>query len=196
MTEIADRKNGLPFRRYAHHIYALGQRIVAWAIRSLSNTDQPMLGYVWRAWLIAIIPAILISVVVNLVFGSLDWGRLASKGSVSTGPPAMWVVATAWVVGMVLLNPWLETLLMWPILRVLKLFIPEQLWVAVVSAWLWGGFHSLLVPGWGITTAWGFFIFSVCFLEWEKKSTGRAIIVTASVHMCQNAVPAILVVTL
>jgi len=85
---------------------------------------------------------------------------------------------------------------MWPILRILKWVIPSKLGIAVVSAIIWGNIHSQFAHILGLTAAWGFFIFSVCFLEWEKKSTGRAIIVTACVHMCLNAVPAMLVVTL
>jgi len=100
MTEIADRKNGLPFRRYAHRIYAIGERIVAGAIRSLRNTDQPMISYIWRAWLIAIIPALLISTIVNLVFELPGPAGLAPKDPASNASP------TIWLVGTLLVSPW------------------------------------------------------------------------------------------
>jgi hypothetical protein len=42
-----------------------------------------------------------------------------------------------------------------------------------------------------LSVAWPFFVFSICFLEWEKISKRRAIVVTALLHTCQNLLPAI-----
>jgi hypothetical protein len=147
-----------------------------WVLRVLRNTDRSMVGYVWRAWLIALLPSLAISAVVTLV--------LPDHEPPLKGPAAFLVV------GALLVSPWLETLMMWPVLWVLKQFSGSTVGVAAASAVLWGILHSLAAPTWGLVVAWPFFVFSVCFLEWEKNTTtGRAIVATALVHMCQNSLP-------
>ena len=146
----------------------------------LSRTDLPARTYVWRAAVIAFIPSIMISIVVTLA--------LPHKSPTFDGPVAFVVFS------MLILSPWIETLLMWPILWVLKRFTRNQLSIALGSMAVWAILHSLASPAWGLIIAWPFFIFSVCFLEWEKKSKIKAIVVTALVHTCQNAIPVIAVV--
>jgi hypothetical protein len=150
-------------------------------IRSLRNTDRSIASYVWRAWLISFIPGLAIATIVFNALGLQPYKDL----TVDKSP-------TFWVFGVVLLSPWAETLLMWPILAILKEVFRKQLWVALASALIWGYVHSRFAVGWGLAVIWMFFVFSLCFLEWEKKSKSKAIIVTASVHMCQNAVPALI----
>jgi hypothetical protein len=144
---------------------------------ALRNTDRPILSYVWRAWLIAFIPTMLIAPVVQ--------SAMPDKVPSFDGP----IVIT--VLGVLVLSPWAETLLMIPILWILKRTTGETLWIAVASAVVWGLLHSALAPAWGFAVTWPFFVFSLCFLEWEKKSRGNAIKVTAMVHMCHNMVPAL-----
>jgi hypothetical protein len=93
--------------------------------------------------------------------------------------------------GVLFFSPWLETVLMWPALWVLKRLIRNSLGVAFASAILWGGLHSLVSPTWGLIVLWPFFVLSLCFLEWQKRSTGRAILVTGLVHTCNNSLPAV-----
>lgn len=143
----------------------------------LSRTDLPALSYVWRAAVIAFVPSIILSTVVSLF--------LPGKAPTFPGPAVLVVLSV------LIFSPWIETLLMWPILWILKRFIRHQLFIALGSAAVWAIFHSLAVPTWGLVIAWPFFIFSVCFLEWEKKSKRTAIVVTALVHTCQNTIPAI-----
>jgi hypothetical protein len=75
---------------------------------------------------------------------------------------------------------------MWPVLSILKRANQETHQVAIVSGAIWGILHGLRSLSGGMTSAWGFFVLSMCFLEWKKKSTGKAIVVTSSVHMCWN----------
>lgn len=147
---------------------------------ALRNTDQHILSYVWRAWLIAFIPSAAIGIIVGLL--------LPDKMPSFDGP----LVGTVLI--MVLIGPWLETLLMWAILSVLKRIVKKTLVVAVASAVIWGVLHSLGAPAHGLVIAWPFFVFSLCFLEWQKKSTGKALATTALVHMCQNALAALALV--
>ena len=81
---------------------------------------------------------------------------------------------------------------MWPILGIISCFTRKPLWIASVSAVIWGGLHSLVVPTWGLIAWWPFLVLSLCFLEWRKKSLGKAVTVTALVHTCQNTLVFIL----
>jgi len=138
----------------------------------LARTDLPALSYVWKAALIAFIPSLLIGKVVDLALP--DYTPSFNEPVVSE------------LFGALLFSPWTETLFMWPILWILKKFIRNQLTVAISSAVVWAILHSLGAPAWGLGVAWPFFIFSLCFLAWEKKSIGKAIVVTALLHTCQN----------
>jgi hypothetical protein len=152
-----------------------------WVLRILRNTDQRMWSYVWKATLISLIPSLAISAVVALV--------IPGKGPDFEGPPLIFTL-----LGILVLSPWLETLLLWGTLWVIKRLLKGPVQIAIAAAVLWGMLHSLGTPTWGLSVAWPFFVFSVCFLEWEKRSKGRAIVVTALVHTCQNIIPAIAVV--
>lgn len=143
----------------------------------LRNTDRPLAGYVWRAALVAFIPSVLLSAVVTSLFPS---------GTPDFEGPVL-VLALTFVV----VSPWLETLLMWPILTVLQRFSRNTLTVAAASALVWGLLHSLAAPAWGLVVVWPFFVFSICFLEWRKRSRGMAIVATALVHTGQNLLPAL-----
>jgi hypothetical protein len=93
------------------------------------------------------------------------------------------------VFSVIIFSPWVETLLMFPILWILKRFIRNNLAVAFTSAAIWAVLHSTIAIAWGFVIWWAFFVFSICFLEWEKKSKKQAIVATASIHMCQNFFP-------
>ena len=149
-------------------------------LRILRNTDQRVWNYVWKATLISLLPSLAISAVVM--------SMLPDEGPSFEGPVVLSVI------GMLVLSPWLETIILWGILWILRRFMARRTRIAIASAVLWGGLHSLMAPAWGLIVAWPFFVFSVCFLEWEKKSKGRAIVVTALVHTCQNLLPAIALV--
>ncbi len=144
-------------------------------LRILRNTDQPIRSYVWRAWLIVFLPTVAIGMI---------GAALGIPGPEVPLPDKLGSFAVA----AVLIAPWAETLLMLPILWILKRFIRSTLWVAFASAVVWGMLHALNAIGHGLTATWMFLVFSLCFLEWEKKSKATAIGVTALVHMCQNSV--------
>jgi hypothetical protein len=154
----------------------LWKRVIA----LLRNTDQPIRSYIWQAWLIAIIPATVISIVVGLI--------MPEDMPLTREPPVVIAVSA------LVIAPWLETFLMVPILWILKLTVRKTLWVAGVSAVLWGILHSTEAVTWGFAVAWPFFVFSLCYLEWQSKSTLTAIGVTAILHACHNMVPTLFLV--
>lgn len=150
----------------------------------LRNTDQPIRSYVWRAWLVLFIPTVPISIIATVAG--------------IPGPDIPSDRLGSFAVGAILIAPWAETLLMLPILWILKRFIGSTLWVAFASAVIWGMLHALNAIGHGLTAAWMFLVLSVCYLEWEKKSQATAIGVTTLLHMCQNslAVSALILVVI
>jgi hypothetical protein len=178
-----DRLKGVSASRSEHGLEVAEEPEKNWwhrILASLRNTDQPLFSYIWRAWLIALIPSLAMSIIVSFV--------MPDKLPKFEGPLAGTVVLLA------LVGPWFETFLMWPILWVLKKTVRKTLWVAAVSAVIWGIVHSLGAAAHGLTTAWPFFVFSLCFLQWQQKSTGRAITTTALLHMCHNTLPALCLV--
>ncbi len=154
-------------------------------LRLLGNTDQPMLSYIWRAWLMALIPSLALTALVAL--------SAVFRGTSGQNPPLLGESPWGITFGALIFSPWLETLLMWPILGLVKIFTQKPLEIAVASGLIWGGLHSLAMPGWGLTTWWPFVVFSLCFMAWQKKSVGRAITVTALVHTCHNALAIVFV---
>ena len=154
-------------------------------LQCLCNTDRGIGSYVWRASLISLIPSLVVSAVVTIALLMLHQPLNDPPG---TGGPVLLVLF-----GALFFSPWLETVLMWPALWILKRLIRNSLGVAFASAILWGGLHSLVSPTWGLIVLWPFFVLSLCFLEWQKRSTGRAILVTGLVHTCNNSLPAVAV---
>lgn len=146
-------------------------------LRILRNTDQGIGSYVWKAGLIAVVPSLVVSFVLTTAMQS-------GPGPMINGP------AITAILGVLILSPWLETLLMWPILWLLQKFMENNVAVAATSAAVWGVLHSLSAPFWGIVIVWPFFVFSLCFLEWRRISIRKAILATGLTHTCQNILPA------
>lgn len=151
-------------------------------LQILRNTDQPMLSYVWRAWLIILLPVVVMTTAKSLL--ELPGPDVESSSLLNSDQSLRW----SFLVPAGFVCPWVETLLMWPILWTLKRVMGNQkiFGIALVSAVIFGCLHGLSGISWGLTATWGFFVFSLCFLEWEKKSRYAAILVTGSVHTVNN----------
>jgi len=81
-----------------------------------------------------------------------------------------------------------------PILWGLSFITKRKALLALMSALLWAGAHSLAAAAWGLVVIWPFFIFSCSYLTWREKSWRHAIFVTFCVHAFQNFLPGILAV--
>ncbi|WP_154223150.1 CPBP family glutamic-type intramembrane protease [Marinicella rhabdoformis] len=88
----------------------------------------------------------------------------------------------------VFLAPILETLLMVLIIKTLSFFRLAMLPTAFISALIWAVLHSLSVPFWGVGVFVLFFILSISYLNWRKKSFTSAFWITVSIHMLNNGV--------
>lgn len=148
-------------------------------LRMLRNIDQPVRSYVLRAWLISIVPTF-------LFIGPIALGMALL---VDYDPPLPTLDLGFLTFGALFLAPFVESLIMWPILWILMRLLRKTLLAALVSAVIWGVLHGLQNVVQGIVITWAFFVFSLCFLEWKKKSILTGIGVTALLHMCHNMVP-------
>lgn len=149
-------------------------------IEILRDTSLPPHKYIWRAALISFIPSLLMGIVVS--------GFAPDNGPTFEGS------TLSILLGVVLFSPFIETLLMIPIFWVIKRFTQNLIWIAICSALTWAALHSLAAPAWGFSIVWAFFVFSLSFLVWDKKSRKHAILVTTSIHMCQNLIPALAII--
>ncbi|HLP25454.1 MAG TPA: hypothetical protein VK477_07245, partial [Acidobacteriota bacterium] len=61
-----------------------------------------------------------------------------------------------------------------------------------LSVIVWALLHSTSHRLWGVGIAWPFLLFSVCYLNWEKRSRSHAFLMTAAFHGLHNLVLALL----
>ena len=93
---------------------------------------------------------------------------------------------------LVLFSPIVETLIMGGVLLALLRFLTPT-WAVVASAIVWGVFHSLAAPVWGLIIWWPFLVFSTLFVAWRGRSLALAFLMPMAVHMLQNLPPALLI---
>lgn len=177
---MLNRGSDLPLIAWIRRAQALGMKMIQFILSVLRNTDRPIPVYVWHAWLIDVVPCLLIAVPVLELLGPPVHGAV--------DPPIQTLMTLSFFSELVVKAPWTETLIMWPILFVLRLILGNTMWVPVASGLIWGNLHALGGLQWGVSQIWSFFVLSVCFLEWEKKSRGLAILVTGLLHMWANLV--------
>lgn len=130
---------------------------------------------------VSFVPTMILSLV--LAFSGVLTGGNAPEFE---GPPAVVLF-----VGIFLVSPLLETLLMAAILRLLMWATNEPVQLALASAVVWAILHSLMTPIWGLVVAWPFFVFSLAYLAWRRISWTKAILVAAGIHALHNLLPAI-----
>jgi hypothetical protein len=87
----------------------------------------------------------------------------------------------------VVIAPIFETLMMGPILWVLKRIRPSQTILPLLSAAVWAGLHLDRA----IYVAWAFYVFSHAYLAWRPRGWWRTVGVTASIHGFYNLLPGI-----
>lgn len=143
-------------------------------LQTLSNTDQPVISYVWRAWLMTSIPSTIIGMVAFYALSAFGYEAPHSDMSFAF-----------LVIGGVVVMPWVETVFLGWLLIILRSIIGRT-WDCLVSAAIWGFLHASFSLVQGVSAAWGFYVYSRSFLEWDKKSRNKAICVTALIHMCHN----------
>ena len=156
------------------------QKKQSWLLSLLFNNQISMWKYVLRAGLISLVP----SLVFVLILGFS--GAITQEAGPEFKGPAIGLF-----IGLVIIGPPIETLLMAGGLWILSFITKRQVWLAVISAFAWAAVHSLIAPAWGLGVIWPFFVFSCSYLNWRRRSWWRAILVTSCVHAFQNFLPSI-----
>jgi len=148
---------------------------------SLLFDDQiSMWKYILRTGLISLVPSLIIVMILGLT------GIITEETS-----PEFEGSAIGLFIWLVIIGPPLETLLMGGGLWILSFITKRPVRLAIISAFVWAGLHSLMAPAWGLGVIWPFFVFSCSYLSWRRCSWWRAILVTSCVHAFQNTLPAI-----
>lgn len=149
----------------------------------LFDNQISMWKYVLRTGLISLVPSLIIVLILGLTGVVTEDTGPGFKGS-----------ALGLFIGLVIVSPLLETLLMGGGLWILSFITKRQVLLVVISAFFWAGVHSLIAPAWGLGVIWPFFVFSCSYLNWRRRSWWRAILVTSCVHAFQNILPSIAVI--
>lgn len=154
-----------------------------WLLSLLFDNRISMHMYILRTGLISLVPSVIIAIILGL-FGIISEEMGPDfKGS-----------ALSLLIGIVILGPPIETLLMGGLFRVLSFITKRKVQLAMMSAVVWAGLHSIVAPAWGLGVIWPFFVFSCSYLAWLQRAWWRAVLVTSCVHAFQNILPAITIV--
>ena len=159
------------------------QKRQPWLLSLLFDNQIPIWKYVLRTGLISLVPSLIISMILGVTGVINEDTGPEFKGS-----------AIGLLIGLVIIGPPLETLLMGGGLWILSFITKRPVRLAIISAFVWAGLHSLMAPAWGLGVIWPFFVFSCSYLSWRRRSWWRAIFVTSCVHAFQNILPAIVVI--
>lgn len=148
------------------------------------DTSVSMRKYVLRMGLISLVPSIIIAILLGVSGIADEESRLVFEGPILVLVPLILIA-----------GPAIETLLLSFTLWLLSFFSKRKVVLALVSALIWAGLHSVAAPAWGLVVFWPFFVFSCSYLAWREKSWGRAVWVTFCIHVFQNVLPGIAIVS-
>jgi len=154
--------------------------------RFLFEPNRPLWRYCLLAGPIALLPSVALLVGVCFILEALG---VNTKAFMPPGPDP----TLAGLFGTVVFAPVLETLLLGWFLSVLTSLGKDRIFVAISSAILWGGLHSLHGLLWFFGTVWSFFVFSAAYLAWRPTSFKHAFVAAATTHAFVNLVAAIVI---
>ena len=146
----------------------------------------PSILFADRRPVLVVLLAFVLTIAGSFVLGALVT-QVAGDG---VGPDLGKAPPVVLLIGLALVSPLLETLLMGGIIDLLRRWMGG--WqAAVASAAIWGVLHSLLASWWGAVIWWPFLIFSIVWLTWRPRGFWVAAALVTSVHVLQNLGPAI-----
>lgn len=154
-----------------------------WLLSILFDNGISAPRYIIRTGLISLIPSLAISFILGFL------GIMNENTAPDIQGSALFLF-----VGMVIIGPLIETLLMSPVLKLLSFITKHKIRLAIMSAFFWAIMHSLLASAWGLGVVWPFFVFSCSYLNWCERAWWRAILITSGVHAFQNFLPTIIVI--
>ena len=130
-------------------------------------------------WLLSMTGSIALAALSNVVAPSLASPEFPMKG------------ATAFVL-LVIIAPFIETLIMAGFLSLFLRFMPPAAAI-LLSAVGWGIAHSTQALGWGLVIWWPFLIFSTLYVVWRQRGFWAGVGVAALTHAMQNLGPGLVV---
>lgn len=140
---------------------------------SLFDTGQNKFAYLGKALLLDLPVCLAVAVVIGLL--SSEPGPDFSK----YGPAELLFLLGVFA-------PLIETGMMMLIFGVLRWFTKREPILIALSVVIWALLHSASHPLWGAGIAWPFLLFSVCYLNWGKRSRSQAYLMTAAFHGLHN----------
>jgi hypothetical protein len=140
----------------------------------LANTQQPIKLYIIKVTLLAVSIGLPIAYLLGFFFPDAE-------------VPDFEVDVHLFVTG-VLFGPVIETVLMIPIIALLRKITQNIYYVSIFSAFFWGVIHSLQAPLWGVGVFTLFFLLTIAYQNWDVRSRGHALLVVTSIHALNNAV--------
>jgi len=144
----------------------------------IKNTNQPLKFYIFKVYILAICIGLSIGFLLEYFFPNADTPDFE--------------VGIELFVGAVFIGPIIETILMIPIIYLIKKVTANILYVSIISALFWGGLHSLQAPLWGIGVFTLFFLMTMAYQYWDTHSRGHALLVVMMIHALNNATVVIL----
>jgi hypothetical protein len=138
--------------------------------------DRSVVGYFLRVFPVLYIGAACLAALASLFF------------SPDSSDPR-WIEDGFWlrVFGLIFFSPYLETLLMLVVFKLLSLFVDGLVFKALASGLIWGIAHAWIHPISGFSATWSFFVLSMCYLSWFPVSPKTAFCLTTGLHMATNA---------
>ena len=148
--------------------------------RFLLRPTVPLWKYCLLAFPLALVPSILLALIARQVFV-----MLGANVDLISAPDLKATMGEFF--GAVVFAPVTETLALALLIVALSRLSQRTLFIAVVSAILWGSLHGTFGALWFFGTAWSFFVFSCAYLHWRKQSFGRAFLAASVPHALVNA---------
>lgn len=105
-------------------------------LKLLENTNQPLKFYIFKVYILALCIGLPIAFFLEFIFPN------------AVTPD--FEIGIKLFVGAVFIGPIVETILMIPIIYLIRKVTPNILYVSIISALIWGGMHSLQAPLWGV----------------------------------------------
>lgn len=151
--------------------------------QTLQDTAQPRARYIAKALLLMFPASVLISVLLSIVVYLFFPGYFTEDAT--PDPTLTQLIIDS--LGVMVIPPLVETLIMIPIFKGLRYISSHPLFLMLGSAGIWACLHSLAIPLWGFVVFWPFCVMSYAYLQFEKQEGLKsAYVMTASIHFCNN----------
>jgi hypothetical protein len=155
--------------------------VIVALFQQVFRTDRPY----WLAILVlgafAVIPSLILAYSIGVLVALVGVDPASLLPELPSDRPGFVVV-------LVLIAPFLETVLVIVVLKLIRLSVKSPLLSSAISGVGWGIAHGLQAPLWFFGTFWSFFVFSRGYLAWRSISSSHAFAAAWLPHAIQNSV--------